>query len=312
MGDVLNLSLVSTMPVMVSQIAAMFLMMAVGAACYKCGLITRDGSMALTNLACYVSTPAVIVRALAVPFGSDVFVFILKVAAASCTIMIGVIIVTRAVYGTGSRVAQLGIIISNMGFVGIPLVENVVGSDYVVYISAVMATQIVFIWTYCIWLYTQDVSEVSFKKIATNPVMVAVVVGFVMFIFSCEPKGTVKSFIDGMANLNTGLGMLIVGVFLAQSDLRALVRTRSIYKASALRLIATTALSGLIVSFFPVSAACKTVVLIAFSAPCGAMCCMIPQLFGGDSRYGAGLVSISTLLSLVTMPIMLMLGLVLF
>ncbi|MFR3923926.1 MAG: hypothetical protein ACLTXI_01160 [Collinsella sp.] len=48
------------------------------------------------------------------------------------------------------------------------------------------------------------------------------------------------------------------------------------------------------------------------SAPCGAMCCMIPQLFGGDSRYGAGLVSISTLLSLVTMPIMLMLGLVLF
>ena len=124
MGDVLNLSLVSTMPVMVSQIAAMFLMMAVGAACCKCGLITRDGSMVLTNLACYVSTPAVIVRALAVPFGSDVFVSILKVAAASCTIMIGVIIVTRAVYGTGSRVAQLGIIISNMGFVGIPLVEK--------------------------------------------------------------------------------------------------------------------------------------------------------------------------------------------
>lgn len=300
------------MPVMVSQIVAMFLMMAVGAACYKGGFITREGSKTLTNLACYVSTPGVIVRALATPFDPDVFASILGVAAATCAIMVGVILITRLVYGNGSKVAQLGIIISNMGFVGIPLVEYVVGTEYVIYISTVMATQIVFIWTYCIWFYTEDPAQVSFKKVATNPVMIAVIVGFAMFACSYEPQGTVKSFIDGMANLNTGLGMLIVGVFLAQSDLRALARTRSIYKASAIRLIVTTALAGLIVMPFPISTACKTVVLIAFAAPCGAMCCMIPQLFGGDSRYGAGLVSISTLLSLVTMPLMLMLGLTLF
>lgn len=308
----MDLSLTATMPVMLSQIVAMFLMMGVGAVCYKIGYITRDGSKVLTNLACYVSTPGVIVRALAVRFDPAVLGNVVGVAVLTGVLMLICIVASRMAYGDGDRVAQLGIIISNMGFVGIPLVENVIGSEYVIYISTVMAVQVIFIWTYCIWLYTRDRSQVSVKKVLANPVIIAVFVGFAMFVCSYEPQGVIRSFVDGMANLNTGLGMLIVGVFLAQSDLRALLKTRSIYKASVLRLLVTPALGILALLAVPLPLSCKAVVLIAFEAPCGAMCCMIPQLFGGDSRYGAGLVSISTLLSLLTMPLLLMIGLALF
>lgn len=308
----MDLCLVSTMPVMLSQIMAMFLMMGVGAVCHKVGYITREGSKVLTNLACYVSTPGVIVRALATKFDMAVLGNVLGVAAMTCVLMLVCIVTTKLVYGNDMRVAQLGIIISNMGFVGIPLIENVIGADHVIYISTVMAVQIVFIWTYCIWLYTRDRSQVSVKKVLGNPVIVAVLVGFVMFVCSYEPTGTIKSFVDGMANLNTGLGMLIVGVFLAESDLRALLASRSIYKASALRLLVTPAVDVFVLALAPLPVSCKVVALISFSTPCGAMCCMIPQLFGGDSRYGAGLVSISTLLSLLTMPLMLFVGLAFF
>lgn len=309
----MNLSLATTMPIMFSQIVAMFLMMAVGAVCYKTGFITKEGSKVLTNIACYVSTPGVIVRALATKFDPAVFGNVVWVVAITCVLMVVCIAVAHVAYGArGNRVAQVGIIVSNMGFVGIPLVEHVIGPQYVIYISASIAAQVVFIWTYCVWLISQDKSTVSAKKVLSNPTIISVVVGFALFMCSIELTGAVGSFVDDIANLNTGVGMLLLGVFLAQSDLRSLVRTRSIYKAALLRLVVTTALTIVILMPLPVSVAVKAVLLIGFAAPCGTVSCMLPQLFGGDYRYGAGIVTISTLMSMVTMPLMLMLGLMLF
>ena len=299
----MNLSLATTMPIMFSQIVAMFLMMAVGAVCYKTGFITKEGSKVLTNIACYVSTPGVIVRALATKFDPAVFGNVVWVVVITCVLMVVCIAVAHVAYGAqGNRVAQ----------VGIPLVEHVIGPQYVIYISASIAAQVVFIWTYCVWLISQDKSMVSAKRVLSNPTIISVVVGFALFMCSIELTGAVGSFVDGIANLNTGVGMLLLGVFLAQSDLRSLVRTRSIYKAALLRLVVTTALTIVILMPLPVSVAVKAVILIGFAAPCGTVSCMLPQLFGGDYRYGAGIVTISTLMSMVTMPLMLMLGLMLF
>lgn len=309
----MSLSIGTTMPVMVTQIVAMFMMMAVNAVCYKVGFITKEGLRVLTNIACYVSTPAVIVRALATKFDPAIAVNVAGVVVVTCVLMVVSIVVARVAYGiNGNRVAQVGIIVSNMGFVGIPLVEHVVGPDYVIYISAVIAAQIPFVWTYCVWLISGDVKDVSAKKVITNPTIISVVAGFAMFICSYELTGVLESFVDGIANLNTGAGMLLLGVFLAQSDIRSLICTRSIYKASALRLLVVTGASAVLLAPLPMPVACKAVVLIAFAAPCGTVSCMFSQLFGGDYRYGAGLVTISTLLSLVSMPLMLMLGLALF
>lgn len=309
----MELSMTTTTPIMVVQIVAMFMMMAVGAVCFKAGFITKEGSRVLTNISCYVSMPAVIVRALATKFDPTVAANMLSMVVVTCILMVVSIVVARVAYGAdGNRVAQVGIIVSNMGFVGIPLVDHVVGPDYVIYISAVIAAQVLFIWTYCVWLISGDAKDVSVKKIVTNPTIISVVIGFAMFLCSYELTGVLGSFVDGIANLNTGVGMLLLGVFLAQSDLRSLICTRSIYKASALRLLVVTGISAVVLAFTPLSIACKAVVLIAFAAPCGTISCMFSQLFGGDYRYGSGLVTISTLLSLITMPLMLMLGLMLF
>lgn len=309
----MEMSLATTMPIMVVQIVAMFMMMAVGAACFKVGFITKEGSRVLTNISCYVSMPAVIVRALAAKFDPDVAANVAGVVVVTCILMVVSIVIARVAYGAdGNRVAQVGVIVSNMGFVAIPLVEHVIGPDYVIYISAVIAVQVLFIWTYCVWLISGDAKNVSAKKIVTNPTIISVAIGFAMFFCSYELTGVLESFVDGIADLNTGVGMLLLGVFLAQSDLRSLIRTRSIYKANVLRLLVVTGISAVVLAFSPLSIACKAVVLIAFAAPCGTISCMLSQLFGGDYRYGAGMVTISTLLSLITMPLMLMLGLMLF
>lgn len=301
-----------TMPVMITQVVAMFLMMVIGAVLYRGQLVDNAGSKQLSNVALYVATPAVILQSLATTFDAAKMV-----AGAACMALSFIFTlvsagVARLYFRDRQRAAQLGITISNMGFMGIPLVQSVLGEEYVFYISACMAGQVPLIWSYGIWLISQDTSKISLKKIATNPSIVAVVVGIVLFCCSIDLTGVIKVTAQDMGNLNTGLAMLVMGIYLAQTDLRSLVRDRNLYAACALRLLAVPAIVIAVMVLLPIDPIVKLVVVIALSTPCGTVSAMFPQMFGGDYRFGAGLVSVSTLLSLVLMPLVLAASLVLF
>lgn len=306
------MSVAQTMPVMITQVVAMFLMMVIGAVLYRGQLVDNAGSKQLSNVALYVATPAVILQSLATTFDAA------KMAAGAACMALSFIFtlvsagVARLYFRDRQRAAQLGITISNMGFMGIPLVQSVLGEEYVFYISACMAGQVPLIWSYGIWLISQDTSKISLKKIATNPSIVAVAVGIVLFCCSIDLTGVIKVTAQDMGNLNTGLAMLVMGIFLAQTDLRSLVRDRNLYAACALRLLAVPAIVIAVMVLLPLDPIVKLVVVIALSTPCGTVSAMFPQLFGGDYRFGAGLVSVSTLLSLVLMPLVLAASLVLF
>lgn len=301
-----------TMPVMITQVVAMFLMMVIGAVLYRGQLVDNAGSKQLSNVALYVATPAVILQSLATTFDAAKMV-----AGAACMALSFIFTlvsagVARLYFRDRQRAAQLGITISNMGFMGIPLVQSVLGEEYVFYISACMAGQVPLIWSYGIWLISQDTSKISLKKIATNPSIVAVVEGIVLFCCSIDLTGVIKVTAQDMGNLNTGLAMLVMGIYLAQTDLRSLVRDRNLYAACALRLLAVPAIVIAVMVLLPLDPIVKLVVVIALSTPCGTVSAMFPQMFGGDYRFGAGLVSVSTLLSLVLMPLVLAASLVLF
>ena len=119
----------------------------------------------------------------------------------------------------------------------------------------------------------------------------------------------VAQFLTGMGNLNTGLGMLVLGANLGSSNLGLLFTDRRIYKACAFRLLVVPAVTILLCMVMPVSAEIRMVLLIVEACPCGAVTSMLAQLYGGDFQYGTGLVIVTTLLSMATMPLILTLAL---
>ena len=306
------MSLTETMPILITQTVAMFLMMGVGFALYKAKLLTNEGSRQLASIALYVAGAAVVVRALAIPFDAEHLVGALACAALTIVFTLVGALVGKLVYRDRGRICQIAITISNMGFIGIPLVQNVLGDTYVFYVSACIAAQVPIIWTYAVWLASNDKSAISVKKIITNPAVIAVFVGLMLFFTSTPLPGVLSSAIDGLADLNAGIAMIVLGCYLAQADLRSLLHARSMYLASALRLVAVPAIVISALVFVPLDPVIKTMLLIGFSAPAGTVSAIFPQMFGGDYRFGAGVVSLSTLLSLITMPVMLALGMMLF
>ena len=298
-----------TMSIMVTQTVAMFLMMAIGIALHMAHYLDRKGAQQLASIAVYVATPAVVVNSLATDFSWDKLANA-GICAVLCVVLtLGSAAIAWLVYRDRQRISQFAIMISNMGFIGIPLVQSVLGEEYVFYVSAAIAAQVPISWTYGIWLVSQDKSLMSPKKVLTNPAVIAVAVGIVLFCCSVNLEGVFQVTATDMGNLNTGLAMLVLGVYLAETDIRSLLRNKTLYLTNFIRLAVIPLAIIAVMALLPIPMEVKLVILIAFAAPCGTTTAMFSQMFGGDYRFGAGLVSMSTLLSLVTMPIMLGIGL---
>lgn len=289
---------------LIEQIIVMFAIMALGFCLRRTGFVTEQGTTQLSNIVLYVANPIIIMQSLMMPFdpiklGYAGYCFALTAVIAVCSIAL-----TRRVWHDRRRIAQFGVIFSNCGFLGIPLVQGMIGQEYVFYLSVCNACLVAFMWTYGVWLVSGDKSQIAVKSIVLNPCIIGLVIGFVCFITSFEPPRVVDDIMTALANLNTGMVMIVLGSYLAKADIRSLLKHRLIYLVCALRLLVIPALvlaALTLVRVVPLEVALA--VIIALATPSAAVTAMFAEKYGKDYRLGAGIVAITTLASLVTMPV---------
>lgn len=294
---------------LIQQILVMLAMMAVGAVLVRVGMVDEAGTKQLSSIALYVATPAVIIQAFAIEFDPEQLVNALWMGLFFTLALVVSAAIAYLVCGKADRVGQFAVIFSNSGFVGIPIISGLLGPEFVFYVTITMAVGTFALWTYGVLLMSGDKGQISMKKIVTNPAVIALFVGLALFFAPVRLPDMVAQFLTGMGNLNTGLGMLVLGANLGSSNLGLLFTDRRIYKACAFRLLVVPAVTILLCMVMPVSAEIRMVLLIVEACPCGAVTSMLAQLYGGDFQYGTGLVIVTTLLSMATMPLVLTLAL---
>ena len=294
---------------LIQQILVMLAMMAVGAVLVRVGMVDEAGTKQLSSIALYVATPAVIIQAFAIEFDPEQLVNALWMGLFFTLALVVSAAIAYLVCGKADRVGQFAVIFSNSGFVGIPIISGLLGPEFVFYVTITMAVGTFALWTYGVLLMSGDKGQISMKKIVTNPAVIALFVGLALFFAPVRLPDMVAQFLTGMGNLNTGLGMLVLGANLGSSNLGLLFTDRRIYKACAFRLLVVPAVTILLCMVMPVSAEIRMVLLIVEACPCSAVTSMLAQLYGGDFQYGTGLVIVTTLLSMATMPLILTLAL---
>ena len=295
--------------ILVKQILVMLAMMTIGIALIKTKMLNRNGVGQLSNIAMYVATPAVIIQAFAIDYDREQLVNGLWVAAFFALALLISAVLAYVVCGRADKVGQYAVIFFNTGFVGIPIIQSLLGPEYVFYVTMTMAVGTFVMWTYGIYLMSGDMSQISARKILTNPAVIALAIGLILFFAPIHLPAVVDQVLTGMANLNTGLAMLVLGANLGMSNIGLMITDVRLYKASALRLVAVPLLVLITLFFMPVSFEVKMVMLIAEATPCDAATSMLAQMFGADYQYGTGLVIMTTLVSMITMPLLLTLAL---
>ena len=294
--------------IIIRQLFIMFLYMAIGVALFRAKLVTKEGSQTLAHLLLYCILPCVIVKSFCLErtpentaaFGASLlWAFILLLAA----------MLVSFVFFRRSPVDNFGAAFSNAGFMGFPLITAVLGGNAVFYAAGFVALLNALQWTYGQWILTKDRKKVSFKVITTNPIVLSLLLGVILFLAKIPVPALLTSVMGTVANMNAPVAMNVLGVYLAQTDIRKLFTTGRVYAVSAIRLLLIPLVSLLLLRLSPkLPPEISTALLIAASAPVGSNVAVYAQKLEMDYTYAVQTVCLSTLLSVVTMPAILALS----
>ena len=291
--------------VLAKQILEMFLLAGVGYLLFKAGKISGDGSRTLGNILIYVSLPAVIINGFLVERTPEhVSGILLSMAGALALILLSVLI-SHFIF-RNNPIGAFAAAFSNPGFFGIPLVIASLGREYVFYAACFIAFLNIGQWTYGVSRLTGQPLRQGFalKKLIRAPFVIAITAGLLLFATQLPLPGILKDGLSAAAGLNTPLAMFTVGIYLAQTDLKKMLKDRSLYAVSAVRLLLIPLAALGILSLFPANLnGMKTVLLIAAACPVGSNVAVYAQLHGKDYPYAVETVVISTALSLATIPL---------
>ena len=282
----------------------MFLLTGIGYLLFKTGKITQEGSRSLGNILIYLALPAVIINGFRVECTPEHMMGILYSAVAAAVLLPVSILIARMFFRKDAIAAFAGAF-SNPGFFGIPLIIASLGQGSVFYVACFIAFLNIGQWTYGVSVLTGQPVRQGFQpgKLIRAPFVIAILTGLALFFTQLPLPSVLSGCLSAAASLNTPLAMFTVGIYLAQTNIREMLRKKSLYAVSAVRLAVIPAAAILLLTLLPQSFHdMKTALLLAAACPVGSNVAVYAQLHGKDYPYAVETVIISTLFSLVTIP----------
>jgi hypothetical protein len=289
------------------QVLVLFILIGIGFLCGKKGILTDSSSKKITDIVLYVVTPCVMISAFQREFSMELLGNILITALCAALIIIGSIILCMLVFHDKNearkKVLSFATIFSNCGFMSLPLQKAILGDDGWFYGSIFVAVFNIIIWSYGLVMMSGDKKQLSIKKLAFNPGIIGVIVALLLFVCRIDLPYIISQPVSYLADLNTPLPMLIIGFYLSQADLKKAFTDLGAYLAMGLRLVVIPLAATFVMSLFKVDQTIMITCVIASSAPTAATTTMFAAKFGRDVELSVSVVAATTLISIITMPL---------
>ena len=289
------------------QVLILFILIGVGFLCGKIKIIDEKSVKAINDLVLYIVCPCVIVHSFIREFDQTMLEGLLVTATAALFVMMLSILIAHFVFhdknDTKNRVYKFATVFSNCGFISLPLQQALLGNEGVFYGAAYIAVFNIVMWTAGVYISSGDIKMLSPKKVFLNPCIIAVVLGIIIFVFSVPIPDIISEPIGYLSALNTPVPMIIIGFYLSQSKILDAFKNVKNYICVALRLIIIPLISLGIFLLCGINGKVLIALIIATSAASAATSTMFAAKFGNDTSVSVNIVTMSTLLSVITMPL---------
>lgn len=287
------------------QTMVMFFLMAVGFGLYRQKILDDHSSKAIASMLLTAVLPATLIKSFCVQRSAERTTALANSFLAAAAALLLSILISRILFANDA-VEEFGAEFSNAGFVGIPLVQAAFGEEAVFGIAGFLALLCLGQYIYGVSRLTRQPMQLRPAQLAKNPAIWGTATGIVVYftgIGSSLPS-VVSTGMTYLSNLNSPLGMLLLGVYLAQTDIKALLFSRRVYWVCAVRLVIIPAAVLALLWLLPADTQIKLSVLMAAGAPAGCGTASYAQLFGRDYVYAGRIVALSTLLCILTLPLL--------
>lgn len=299
------------------KILQMFIILLAGVIAYKTGLINKTSTAHLSNLLLMMVSPLLSFLSYQLDFTPELLKGLLLALFASVLTYVISIGLSELLFRPGKSsqsaktanygVEKIALVYSNCGFFGIPLVSSIFGTEGVFYLTAYLTAFNVLLWTHGLLAMGERFDLKTLWKKLMTPAILAVVAGVICFLLRIHLPELLTYPLSLIANMNTPLAMIVAGANLAQADLLKCLKKPRVYLVSFLRLLVLPALSLLLLWMLHMTISLDFTiaftVFIASACPVGAVSIMFAERFGKDSSYATELFVVSTVLSLLTIPL---------
>ena len=288
----------------------LFLLLGIGVIARKRNIITEQGRKSLSNLVIHIILPCNIINSFRIERAMSILQQCGLVLAVAFVAQLFYLILSKCVfYGFPHNqkvVLQYATICSNAGFMGNPVVEAVYGAQGLLYASVALIPLRIAMWSAGLSLFTSTDRKNVVKKLIVHPCMIAVYIGFVLMFSQAELPAFLSNTLKSVGGCNTAVSMIVIGAILAEIDVKLIINPKLFYY-SLWRLILIPCMVFGALSLFHVDALVTGVTVLLAAMPAGSTTAMLADTYGADSAFASACVFVSTVLSIITLPLISML-----
>ena len=284
--------------------------MILGFVLVRAKLVKSEDSMVLSKLSLYLFMPAVIINAFNVKMTNDI-IRGLEIAFFTAVLIHIVLLMLDCIlnrYFKSTSVERASIMYSNAGNLIVPIVTYVLGEEWLIYSSAYLIVQLVFLWTHGVRLFSGQ--KISLKKILLNVNMLAVISGFIIMFSGLRLPDFIGEITSSLGAMLAPSGMIIAGMLAASVDFKKMMKIKRLYFVMIARLV----ICPVIVMFLlkGISSILRmpdieNIMLISYLAsitPAASTVMQFSQIYGKDSYYATAINVFTTVGCVISMPLL--------
>jgi predicted permease len=299
--------------VILESVISLFIVILVGIYASKKNIITEKINKGLIDILIQIALPFMILSSFIYTYDNTIKSNVIKTFYYSMIAYIIMIIfsylILLPIKNDKKTILHFANVFMNTGYVGFPILNSIYGTEGVVYGSIFNMFFVIFLWTYGIILFKgkleKDELKAELRKILLNPSILAVCIGILIMIFDIQFSGAILSSIRSIGNITGPLSMIIIGVILSNTKIKKYLSDWTIYYGLTTKLIIIPAVMYLLSLLAKDTSKAINTVIIMTAMPASAMTAILAENFEKEKEYAAVVVSVTTLLSLITVPILL-------
>ena len=299
---------------LMEQIIQLFLMIFMGFLIVKAKLLNSEDSKILSIIVLYLIIPCVIINAFQVDYTPQTVKGLLIALAGSVMTQV-ILLIVVSILGRVfhlNEVEVASIYYSNSGNLIVPIVMFILGKEWVLYGCVFMSVQLVFIWTHCKKIISRE-STYDWRKIVLNINMISIAIGIVLFLTRIHLPEDINSTLSAVGGMIGPASMIVTGMLFAGMDFKQIFASKRVYFVTFLRLIVVPAIALVLIKFSYLASLSSNgpkimlIVFLAIITPSASTVTQMCQVYGNDSQYANAINVVTTLLAIITMPLMVML-----
>jgi len=296
-----------------ARLGAVAIIIGLGFLLGKLKWISHKTNGEVVNLLLMVFMPAALFSAFPDTYSAESFNLFLAGLAGGALVLLTLIIVSRVVFnkwfykGDIRFESQFAFIFNNATFLGFPIVATTFGQvGLVPYAGFIIAFNIA-LFSYGVFLFERKLSWRTVRDTVLNPNIIAVLLGMGVFLLNLKLPEVVSSSVGFVAGAMTPLSLICIGFMLSHAKFRALIVKWRLFLTAFIQLTLGPSLTFFLLNalHFPVEVVVVCTLIQAL--PTATSLGLFAKKYGGNDIQASELVAISTLMSVVTLPVMIML-----